>query len=812
MRKYFVAFVIVLLLIVVSAFAQEPLSLTNYYLRDAPKIDGVLDSGEWENAQICEFRDTDGGNNYRYRTVGHIGYNSQWLFMAFECFDMDLASLKKNVKQRDGSVWDDDSIEIFLDPKGDGGSYYQFVVNPRGTQYDGCGFDSKWDCYWIARSVLQSKMWTIEIAIPLSSFGLPFPTDKANTHPWTANFFRTRHPHAADAEVTGWSPSGGNFHRPDKFGTINNMAVPKESLVLDSRIILESPAKWFASGGKLKATVRNQSPVSTNIRLSVIDLSDFKLVFRGVPLRVPAGKSVTQALVVPSVGVDPSQLQVVATLESNPKCVLASSNIITVNRASTLTAKMLYPCFRNSILSKDPDKRLWLVCDVGDADGKNLQLVTKVYPVGSTESLLSSTVSAKARQTVVAATDVSKLPPGNYQAQVELISSSKISMANQVFDFTVLPPSDFEVSFDRKRVCYVNGKPFFPMGLYHVGDAMIEYLNRGRKPGVPELTIEGALKDVADHGFNTVIDSWAMPNENYMKKCKENGLYAIAEMGSISDEARFKSQLEFANRFDNLLFWYTVDEPMGEKLKQAQDTYQIVSRNDKYRPAAAAICDPAVFAVGAASMDILIPDAYIIHPLPMEKRASIAGLRGWDSAAMESGNGTKPMWAVRQAFELKSSGIFGRPTPEELRCQAYTSIIFGSTGFIWYTFATTEPEPSLDHGIWYIPETELWPAFKTLNAELKKFSSVIIEGENIGPANVDRSEILSCRWVRGSNTYLLLVNPERKAITFNVNSLPGSTAKGMFESKTKKINKGLINETLKPLECVIYVLNNPPTK
>jgi len=801
-----------LFLMAVSAYAQEPLSLKVHRLVDAPKIDGVLDSGEWENAQICEFRDTDGGNNYTYRTVGHIGYNSQWLFLAFECFDSDISALKKNIKQRDGTVWDDDSIEIFLDPKGDRGTYYQFVVNPRGTQYDGCGFDSKWDCYWIARSFVQSKMWTIEIAIPLSAFGIPFPAEKELNHPWTANFFRTRHPHSADAEVTGWNPSGGNFHRPDKFGILNNMTIPRESLLLDSRIMLESPAKYYASGSNLKATVRNQSTEPVTVRLSAINISDFNLVCRGVPIRIPAGKTVSQVLTLPSVSVEPFQLQVVATLDANPKWVLASSSIITVSRAAVLTAKMLYPCFRSSIQSKDPDKRLWLSCDVGDAEGKNLRLVTNIYSAGSNESLASSTVSVKPRQTAVAATDVSKLPPGKYQAQVELMSGSKISMANQVFDFTVLPPSNFEVSFDRKRVCYVNGKPFFPVGLYHVGDAMVEYLNRGRKSGVPVLTIEGALKDVADHGFNMVVDSWSMPNENYLKKCKENSLYAIAEMGSISDEARFKSQLDFANKFDNLLMWYTVDEPMGEKLKQAQDTFQIVSKNDKYRPAAAAMCDPAVFAVGAASMDILIPDAYIIHPLPMEKRASIAGLRGWDSAAMESGNGTKPMWAVPQAFELKSSGIFGRPTPEELRCQAYTSIVFGATGFIWYTYATTEPEPSLDHGIWFIPETELWPAFKTLNEELKKFSSVIIEGENIGPANVDRSEILSCKWVRGSNTYLLLVNPERRPITFNANSLPGSIAKGMFESRTKKINKGVLNETLKPLECVIYVLNNAVAK
>ncbi len=143
---------------------------------------------------------------------------------------------------------------------------------------------------------------------------------------------------------------------------------------------------------------------------------------------------------------------------------------------------------------------------------------------------------------------------------------------------------------------------------------------RGKELGLPELSLDELLTSCKDHGFNTVVRSWGMPSEEYMEIAQRLGLWVLPEIGAPG-EAELKQYVDFVNRYDNLLAWYGVDEPSGEKLKIAMEAHERFAKADPHRPVSAACNNPGVFDNGVKAYDFLMMDPYLIYP----KRGSKPG-------------------------------------------------------------------------------------------------------------------------------------------------------------------------------------------
>jgi hypothetical protein len=117
------------------------------------------------------------------------------LYVAFES-PFQGAALRTTVLERDGPVWEDDSVEIFLIPPGWPGKYLQFVGNSVGAFYDsvaggeGPQYNGRfqyrcslgdWDTYY------TRGVWRGELALPFRELGVPSPEDGTA---WKANFCR----------------------------------------------------------------------------------------------------------------------------------------------------------------------------------------------------------------------------------------------------------------------------------------------------------------------------------------------------------------------------------------------------------------------------------------------------------------------------------------------------------------------------------------------------------------------------------------------------------------------------------------------
>ncbi len=215
----------------------------------APEIDGALDEA-YGQAEAVSFRFLDGraGKPAAATTVRAVTTDAE-LFVFYDCRSPDMSALRATVKGRDAEVWNDDSVEMFLDAgnRRAATSYVHIAINPLGTVADSQrwrGQDgAKWDPKLRVKTKIGPDRWTVEVAIPLADLVADVA---ALPRVWAGNFNRmARLP--AGSEDTAWCPTGsGNSHVPAAFGL----------LWLDAGAAYEDYSRWtgprhvYAPAGK----------------------------------------------------------------------------------------------------------------------------------------------------------------------------------------------------------------------------------------------------------------------------------------------------------------------------------------------------------------------------------------------------------------------------------------------------------------------------------------------------------------------------------------------------------------------------------
>ena len=179
-----------------------------------PTIDGKLTEECWAATKaLSGFALADGSTTAKQQTWVWATFDDEHLYFAFRCEKRPGDGLRKTVTEHDGAVWQDDDVELFLNPQGDWDDYYQFVVNPLGTRYESHRTDHSWNIDWIAATAETSTEWTAEISIPVAQL----PIDLTVGSDWCVNFCRAN---KAGKEVSAWSCPFGGFHSPARFGRL----------------------------------------------------------------------------------------------------------------------------------------------------------------------------------------------------------------------------------------------------------------------------------------------------------------------------------------------------------------------------------------------------------------------------------------------------------------------------------------------------------------------------------------------------------------------------------------------------------------
>ncbi len=190
----------------------------------APAIDGKLDDACWRRTRPMEpFVKLTLGTLANFGSIGYMAYDSENLYIGVHCQEPAVDKIRAEVTRRDGAVFGDDCIEIFLIPPDstllagvpEHARYFHLVANSVGTIYDEIGLEAptSYDGQWRAAGAKGPDYWELEVAIPFSELG----TSARDGAAWTGNISRARW---LEKEYTSWSPIQRTFHDKDRFGRI----------------------------------------------------------------------------------------------------------------------------------------------------------------------------------------------------------------------------------------------------------------------------------------------------------------------------------------------------------------------------------------------------------------------------------------------------------------------------------------------------------------------------------------------------------------------------------------------------------------
>ncbi|MFW6051673.1 MAG: carbohydrate-binding family 9-like protein [Myxococcota bacterium] len=212
-------------------------SLTARKAKEAPTIDGKLDDAAWKDAIAGRpFVDTMKGTPAEPRSTVQLAWDDEHLYAAFRVQD-DL--LKSDFTEHDEHLWEQDAVEIMVDPDGDGRNYFEMQVSPAGVVFD-TRYDTRrqpkpfghvdWSSELEAKVEVRGEIgddeadegYSAEIAIPWKAFaaGSPPASPPSVGDTWRMNFF-VMDAREEGQRAVGWSPpETGDFHVPARFGRV----------------------------------------------------------------------------------------------------------------------------------------------------------------------------------------------------------------------------------------------------------------------------------------------------------------------------------------------------------------------------------------------------------------------------------------------------------------------------------------------------------------------------------------------------------------------------------------------------------------
>ena len=221
-------------------------------LAKAPVIDGKFDDEAWKGVKAQALFEICMGAIAAPTRV-KMGYDDRNMYFAVECDEPLMEEMVVQEYKRDGFVWRTECVELLFDPEAEGAKLLHFIASPTKTGvYDGRrGYiddplhplvlrnreDASWDPEWRHAFAIDktAKRWTLEIAIPFKSLGVPPPVEGER---WRANIARERNKNrwnprkyrSAPINIYAWSPNLQKVSLQDQsvFGDLYFGAMPEK--------------------------------------------------------------------------------------------------------------------------------------------------------------------------------------------------------------------------------------------------------------------------------------------------------------------------------------------------------------------------------------------------------------------------------------------------------------------------------------------------------------------------------------------------------------------------------------------------------
>ena len=133
MRRFFLFLMTLVFMLLLQGNAKEnyPKAYCIKKIDEKITVDGKLDENIYKKLSHMNIEYYPDGKKAKIKTNGYIFYDKEFLYISVYCEEPYIKKMKYSQRPRDGKIWEDDDIEIFIQ-KNDN-NYYQFLINPGGS-------------------------------------------------------------------------------------------------------------------------------------------------------------------------------------------------------------------------------------------------------------------------------------------------------------------------------------------------------------------------------------------------------------------------------------------------------------------------------------------------------------------------------------------------------------------------------------------------------------------------------------------------------------------------------------------------------
>ncbi|MBO4302968.1 MAG: DUF4838 domain-containing protein [Lentisphaeria bacterium] len=187
-------------------------------------IDGKLDEPGWQNAKVTGDFVRNAAHTKKAltkQTHARVLFDSDFIYFGIEAFEDSPDKILVAETKRDGSVFNDNSVEIFLaDPASVLKRFAHWIINSKDVVYDefydasSGKKDKKFDFEIESKTLVLKDRIVTEVKIPRKVFS----TAPYRDTPWRINVCRNRRLEDGTKELSSWGD--GSYGNPESFNSV----------------------------------------------------------------------------------------------------------------------------------------------------------------------------------------------------------------------------------------------------------------------------------------------------------------------------------------------------------------------------------------------------------------------------------------------------------------------------------------------------------------------------------------------------------------------------------------------------------------
>ena len=275
---------------------------------------------------------------------------------------------------------------------------------------------------------------------------------------------------------------------------------------------------------------------------------------------------------------------------------------------------------------------------------------------------------------------------------------------------------------DEDRRLLVEGKPFFPIGMYWSS------IN------------EQDMAVYADSKFNCLMP-YGSPTKPQMDLAQKHGLKVIYSVKDwyaglescpkfiqteADEERHVRARVREFRDHPALLAWYLNDELPQQYLPRLEAHQQWVTEEDFDHPTWVVLYQFREVAAYLNTFDVIGTDPYPIGRGPASMAAE------WTAETFRQVAGARPLWQVPQLHnwanydQTEAEKRKGHtPSVDEVRSMAWQCICEGATGLVFYSWFDVKRNPD-------VPFEKQWTGLKQIAAEIDQMAPMLLSGQSGG--------------------------------------------------------------------------------